>query len=183
RPRPAGRVRPRHRADPRPPLGGQPRIGDHGGVPVVVTAADSPLGRAVVDALLRAPGPAEVRATVRDRTAVPELLELGVRTAVGAWNDQAADALQLGGALEGAHTVVHLDGPESSWDLLLDAAQDTGVRRLVTAWPSGVEPPAAGGYELVVVRAAAHRPTPALVDALVAADRRERVRGLEIVDL
>ncbi|MGH3344853.1 MAG: hypothetical protein ACRDPK_18680 [Carbonactinosporaceae bacterium] len=152
-------------------------------MPVVVTAADRPLGRAVVDVLLRTTGVTEVRATVRDRQAVRELLELGVRTAVGDWRDPAADALQLGGVLEGAHTIVHLDGPESSWDLLLDAAQESGARRLVTAWPPGRRPPPAGPYELVVVRAATRRPTPALVDALVAADRQERVRGLEIVDI
>ena len=177
-------------------------------MPVVVTGADQPLGLAVVGALLAA-GATEVRATVRDRAAVPGLVGRGVRTAVS----DLVDPLRFGAVLEGAHTVIHLDGghpggshsagavagatreadrdpagtgpggePTGSWDLLLEAAEDTGVRRLVTVCRPGVDPPPCP-YHLIVVRAPSYRPEPELVAALVEADRRRYGHGVEVVDL
>jgi NAD(P)-dependent dehydrogenase (short-subunit alcohol dehydrogenase family) len=148
-------------------------------VPVVVTGADRPLGRAVVEALL-AHGVPEVRATVRIRAAVPELIALGVRTAVS----DLVDPLRLGAVLEGAHTVVHLDpdDPLDSWDLLLEAAADTGLRRIVTLCLPSRVPPAECGYDLVVIRAASACPSPWLVAALVDADRREQVSRIKLVE-
>jgi uncharacterized protein YbjT (DUF2867 family) len=156
-------------------------------VPVVVTGADRPLGSAVVDALLAA-GAVEVRATVRDRSVVAGLVARGVRTAVS----DLVDPLRFGAVLEGAHTVIHVDDgapgaePAQLWDLLLDAAEGTGVRRLVTVCRPGLAPPPAGPYHLVAVRATpgedGYRPVPALVEALVEADRRHGGGGLEVVD-
>jgi hypothetical protein len=136
-------------------------------VPVVVTAADSPLGRAVVNALL-AERAGEVRATVRDRAAAAELIGLGVRTAVS----DLVDPRRFGAVLEGAHTVVHLDRPSETWPLLVEAASDTGLRRVVTVLDLGEDLPPAVGYELVVIRTADRSARPELVAALLDADRR-----------
>jgi uncharacterized protein YbjT (DUF2867 family) len=141
-------------------------------VPVVVTAADRPLGRAVVEALL-AQGSVEVRATVRDRAVAAELIALGVRTAVS----DLVDPLRFGAVLEGAHTVVHLDDPSATWDLLIDAAADTGLRRIVTVLHPGDEVLPAEPYELVVIRADDNgSPRRELVAALLDADRRRDIR-------
>jgi len=141
------------------------------GVPVVVTAADRLLGRAVVEALL-AEGSVEVRATVRDRAAAPDLIALGVRTAVS----DLVDPRRFGAVLEGAHTVVHLDDPPATWELLLEAATDTGLRRIVTVLDPADEVPPAAPYELVVIRTGDPSPRPDLVAALLDADRRREVR-------
>ena len=148
-------------------------------MPVVVTGADTPLGRAVATALVRAG--VEVRATVRDRGHVAGLVALGVRTAVS----DLVDPLRLGAVLEGAHTVVHVDGddPLATWDLVLDAAEDTSVRRLVTVAPPDTPPPPPGAYEVVLVRTGSLAPDPALVGAVLDADRRRTVAGSEVVDL
>jgi uncharacterized protein YbjT (DUF2867 family) len=128
-------------------------------VPVVVTAAETPLGRLVV-ARLRAEG-AEVRAVV-DKPAT----DLGVPTALADW----ADAERLGAVLEGAHTVIHLADAKRVGDLLA-AAEDSGVVRIVTtaddARLHGTP------YEVVVVRVPRWRPDlHAVARALVAADER-----------
>ena len=136
-------------------------------VPVVVTAAETPLGRLVVRRLL-AEG-AEVRAVV-DRPAEG----LGVPTARADWED----AERLGAVLEEAHTVIHL-APERRIPQLLAAAEDSGIRRIVVVGRS--EPAGLRGvpYEVVVVpetrpRLGRARPAvlDALADALLAADRR-----------
>jgi uncharacterized protein YbjT (DUF2867 family) len=131
-------------------------------MPVVVTAASTRLGEAVV-AALRAQA-VEVRATVRrpqDRPAHG----FGVPTAV----TDFSDGRTAGAVLEGAHTVVHLDS-EVPWEWLLDAAEGTGVRRIVLVQRSPA--PSAGDYEVIVVAGDADEPTPELVAAVLAADRR-----------
>jgi hypothetical protein len=136
-------------------------------VPIVVTAADSPLGRAVVEALL-AEGVVEVRATVRDRGVAAELIGLGVRTAVSDLDDPR----RFGAVLAGAHTVVHLDRPGETWPLLVEAAEDTGLRRIVTVLGPADAVAAAQPYELVVIRTGDLTPRPDLVNAVLDADRR-----------
>jgi nucleoside-diphosphate-sugar epimerase len=124
-------------------------------VPVVVTAAQTPLGRLVV-ARLRDDG-AEVRAVVDG-----DVPDLGVPTSRADWSD----AERLGAVLEGAHTVVHLAGAKRVADLLA-AAEDTGIVRIVSTVP--VEAP----YEVVVVKLPRFRPDlRAVADAIVAADAR-----------
>ena len=124
-------------------------------MPVVVTAAETPLGRRVVARLL-AEG-AEVRALVDEPTS-----DLGVPTALAVWDD----AERVGAVLEGAHTVVHLAGRKRVPDLLA-AAEDSGVVRIVTTVPF------AAAYEVVVVPVPRWRADlDAVADALVAADRR-----------
>jgi uncharacterized protein YbjT (DUF2867 family) len=152
-------------------------------MPVVVTGADQLLGRAV--ALELAAGVGEVRATVRTRAAIGELRAAGIRVA----GSDLSDPLRLGAVLEGAHTVLHLDrgpdgrgSPGDTWEWLLEAAQDTDVRRIVTALPPLREPIVAPGYELIVCQfpAQAHgRPeypdresVRELVRELIEADRR-----------
>jgi uncharacterized protein YbjT (DUF2867 family) len=128
-------------------------------VPVVVTAAETPLGRLVV-ARLRADG-AEVRAVVETPTE-----DLGVPTALTDWND----AERLGAVLEGAHTVIHLAGAKRVADLL-EAAEDSGVVRIVSTVP--IEQPIEAEYEVVVVPVKRFRPDlPSVAAALVEADRR-----------
>ncbi|MDP9397322.1 MAG: NAD(P)H-binding protein [Actinomycetota bacterium] len=153
-------------------------------MPVVVTGADAPLGRAV--ALALAATGSDVRATVRSRAAVADLLAQGVRTAVS----DLVDPLRLGAVLENAHTVVHLDGlhldsnaPLATLDLVVDAAEDTSVRRLVTVAPAGAALPAMPPYEVVLVRTASPAPRPALVAALLAADARAAGHGSRVVDV
>jgi uncharacterized protein YbjT (DUF2867 family) len=124
-------------------------------VPVVVTAAETPLGRRVVARLL-AEG-AEVRALV-DRAAS----DLGVPTSLADW----AELERLGAVLEGAHTVIHLAGAKRVRDLLA-AAEDSGVVRIVSTVP--VDAP----YEVVVVPVPRWRADlDAVAAALVEADRR-----------
>ncbi|HWL35905.1 MAG TPA: hypothetical protein VNQ77_06905 [Frankiaceae bacterium] len=124
-------------------------------MPVVVTAAETPLGRLVV-ARLRAEG-AEVRAVV-DKPAG----DLGVPTALADWGD----AERLGAVLEEAHTVIHLAGRKRVADLLA-AAEDSGLVRIVSTVP--LEAP----YEVIVVPVPRFkRDLAAIADALVEADRR-----------
>jgi uncharacterized protein YbjT (DUF2867 family) len=145
-------------------------------MPVVVTGADGTLGAAVLaafqaafEALAVGGRPLELRATVRDRAAAAPLVAAGVRTAVS----DLVDPARFGAVLDGAHTVVHLDDPVGTWDLLLDAAEDTGLRRIVTVLDPADPAPAAAGYELVVLRHPRGRPADeALVAAVLAADRR-----------
>jgi uncharacterized protein YbjT (DUF2867 family) len=126
-------------------------------VPVVVTAADTPLGRLVV-ARLRADS-AEVRAVV-ERPAT----DLGVPTALADWGD----AERLGAVVEGAHTVIHLAGRRHVTDLLA-AAEDSGLRRIVSTVPL----PDGAPYEVVVVPVPRfRRDLRSIAEALVAADRR-----------
>jgi len=125
------------------------------GLPVVVTAAETPLGRRVV-ARLRAEG-AEVRALVDAPAA-----DLGVPTALAQWDD----AERVGAVLEGAHTVVHLAGARRVADLLA-AAEDSGVVRIVSTVPVDA------AYEVVVVPVPRFRADlDAIAAALVEADRR-----------
>lgn len=124
-------------------------------MPVVVTAAETSLGRRVV-ARLRAEG-AEVRAVV-DKPAS----DLGVPTAKADWDD----AERLGAVMEDAHTVIHLAGRRRV-RALLEAADGTSVVRIVTTVP--MEAP----YEVVVVDVPRWRPDlDAVATALVEADRR-----------
>jgi hypothetical protein len=96
-----------------------------------------------------------------------------------------SDPLRLGAVLEGAHTVLHLDrgpdgrgSPADTWEWLLEAAQDTGLRRIVTVLPQPSSRSVVQGYELIVCRfpaAALDRPDYAdrdLVRELIEADRR-----------
>ena len=134
-------------------------------MPVVVTAAETPLGQLVVRRLL-ADG-AEVRA-VADKA-----VDLGVPTAFGAWHDGE----RLGAVLEGAHTVVHLAAASRLPDVL-DAAEGSGVRRIVVLGKAAKDLRGAEGYEVVAVPDTRRRfRTPpavleALAEALVEADRR-----------
>jgi len=135
-------------------------------VPVVVTAAENPLGRLVVARLL-ADG-AEVRAVVERPTD-----DLGVPTALAAWDDPE----RLGAVLEQAHTVVHLAALKRIPDLL-EAAEDTGIRRIVVVTRNAVAALDGVPYEVVVVPDTRRRfrtkpgALERLADAVVAADRR-----------
>jgi uncharacterized protein YbjT (DUF2867 family) len=135
-------------------------------VPVVVTGADTPLGAAVVAALCADPARFEVRATVRTRAAVEALARLRIPVAVS----DLDDPLRAGAALEGAHTVLHLDPAPLAH--VLEAAEDTSVRRVVAL---AAEPGDGGGLpdvEVVVVAGDRSRADPSVVAALLAADRR-----------
>jgi uncharacterized protein YbjT (DUF2867 family) len=133
-------------------------------VPVVVTGADTPLGAAVV-AALRADPAIEVRATVRTRVAAEALAPLRIPVAVS----DLDDPLRAGAALEGAHTVLHLDPAPLAH--VLEAAEDTSVRRVVLL---AAEPTYAGStdFEVVVVVGDRARADPEVIAALLAADRR-----------
>lgn len=136
-------------------------------VPVVVTGAETALGRAVLDALLAA-GDGEVRATTPDRGAALALRASGVPTAVS----DLSDPRTTGAVLEGAHTVVHLQETLGTWEWLREAAEDTGVRRVVAVLPAGTDVPAAPEWEVVVVAGDAAHAEPDVVRTVLAADRR-----------
>lgn len=151
-------------------------------MPVVVTGADRPLGGALVLALLER-GVPDLRAVVRDRAYAPALRAAGVRVSVG----DLSDPLRLGAVLEGAHTVVHLDiGPDGrgkpldTWEWLLDAAEDTGLHRIVTVVEEDHQMPDKGDYDVVLLPGritrssgdATHSVDAALVSALIEADGR-----------
>jgi nucleoside-diphosphate-sugar epimerase len=171
-------------------------------MPVVVSGADQPLGRAVVLALL-ASGAGEVRATVAAQAAVADLVGRGVRTAVC----EVTDPYRFGGVLADAHTLVHCARPKNTMaqeyleassilaspqvsgeplDTLPDvlaAAEDSGLRRIVTVSSPDHVIPDRVPYELVVVRTIDPAPSPELVGALVDADRRRGVRIRCVIDL
>lgn len=152
-------------------------------MPVVVTGADEPFGRAAVEALLRAEPGVDVRATVRVRAAAWELIDLGVKTAVS----DLVDPERLGAVLEDAHTLIHLAGadPAATLDLVLDAAAGTSVRRIGTLAPPAIAPAvaarlvAAGFAGLVVSATAAVAPID-VAAALVEADRARTVHGVAV---
>lgn len=133
-------------------------------MPVVVTAAGTPLGRAVVAGLLAADPAAEVRAVTGSRAAAVELGALGARTAL---LPDLADPLLFGAVLTGAHTLVHLDEPAATWQWTLEAAEDTGLRRIITVDRSGAGAPV--GCEVVTV---AGGPVGTLLGRILAAERR-----------
>ncbi|MDQ6648754.1 MAG: NmrA family NAD(P)-binding protein [Actinomycetota bacterium] len=141
---------------------------------MVVTGADGVLGRAVVLAL-RADAGLDVRGTALGWAAARELAALGVPTAV----TDLTDPERLGAVLSGAHTVIHLAGPDPLATVgdLLEAARDTGLRRVVTVCPAcdvnraGLDGLAHSDYRVVVVTAEPAVVDPAVVAALVAADR------------
>jgi hypothetical protein len=98
------------------------------------------------------------------------------RCASAAWRcAPSPSSARLGAVLEGAHTVVHLDRPAETADLLVDAADGTSVRRVVAVAADVLEPPPAyGALEVVVVPAdpAGEPADPAAVAAVLAADAR-----------
>jgi uncharacterized protein YbjT (DUF2867 family) len=121
-------------------------------MPVLVTGAETGLGRATVRALVRAGG--EVRAfldaeVVGDEEA-DDFRRLGCKTALGAIDDEGR--LEL--ALEQVHTVVHcwggpLTDPEAELDGLagvLSAALGAGCRRFVWASHLGAGEPEGVAY-------------------------------------
>jgi nucleoside-diphosphate-sugar epimerase len=97
-------------------------------LPVVVTGADTPLGRLVVGRL--AGQGLDLRATVDSRDAVRPLVDAGVKTAVS----DLVDTERFGGVVEGAHTVIHLRG-ESAHSC--STAYPTWSPRCPTAGSSG----------------------------------------------
>ncbi len=119
-------------------------------MPVLVTAAQTSVGRAVVRRL-RSSG-SQVRAFVdyRDTEAAEALRAAGCVVARGTLDDEG----HLETALEQVHTVVHLGGdlmtpPETVVDdaaTVVSAALGAGCRRLI--WPSflGAEAPAGNAY-------------------------------------
>ena len=139
-------------------------------MPVVVTGAHTALGRAVL-AALRTAGAPEIRATVPDPAAAVSIRALGVPTAAS----DLSDPLTTGAVLEGAHTVVHLHNPAQTYGWLREAAEGTSVRRVVMVVREGAEPPVGTGsdpWELVVLTGDVGQADPALVAAILAADRR-----------
>ena len=134
-------------------------------VPVVVTGADTPLGAAVLAALRRDPR-IEVRATVRTRSAADALI---ARWRLPVAVSDLYDPLRAGAAFEGAHTVVHLD--PAPLEHVLDAAEDTAVRRVVVLHDAGTADDLRG-LEIVVVPGDAGRADTHVVESILAADRR-----------
>ncbi len=171
-------------------------------MPVVVSGADQPLGRAVALALA-ASDAVDVRATVLDRAAVAELAGRGVRAAVC----DVTDEYRFGAVLANAHTLIHLAWPATlqsgtpdaggsspagaqvrpepldTLPAVLAAAQSSGLRRIVTVSSPDRLIPDRAPCELVVMRTIDPAPTPELVGALVEADRHRGVGGRPALDL
>ncbi len=138
-------------------------------MPVVVTGAACALAREVVLALRALESGAEIRATVRRREDRAWYAKRGVPVAV----TDLSDPLLTGAVLEGAHTVVHLDDPVTTWEWLLDAAQGTSVRRIVAVVPgASSDALPAPGVEVVVLAGDVQVPDARLVAAVLSADAR-----------
>jgi uncharacterized protein YbjT (DUF2867 family) len=179
-------------------------------VPVVVTGADTPLGRLVIARLVG--HGLDLRATVDSRDEVEPLVAQRVKTAVS----DLRDTERFGGVVEGAHTVIHLRGVSAGAILagipdVLAALPDSGVERIVTLAGFGLERHPVldqlrgSGLDVVVLRVGvvlapladpeASRPdvTPRtrqiaplyvddLADALVAADHLRDLHGYIEID-
>jgi uncharacterized protein YbjT (DUF2867 family) len=155
-------------------------------MPVLVTAADSPLGVRAVTRLLREGG--EVRAYCRGTGPVAELRAAGAIVAVGDLDDEG----HLESAMAQVHTVLHLAGGLLSpgaepvayeADVVTTAAVQAGVRRLVALSLPGADPRAdeplrrAKGMAEAALRSAA-LPTVVLRPSLVDAPRlRDALAG------
>jgi len=121
-------------------------------VPVLVTGAETALGRAAVRALRRSGGEVRVYldAEVAGDADAEAFRRLGAKTAIGTLDDEG----RLETALEQVHTVVHCWGgplttPADELDGLagvLSAALGAGCRRLVWASHLGADDPAGGAY-------------------------------------
>ncbi len=110
-------------------------------MPVVVTGADGPIGRALIPMLIERGS--EVRAHVPERRVAEALRRPGVKVAVG----EPTDAELLTTVMSDAHTVCHLPAPavsdSSGEEAVLDAARsaleaarEAGVSRvLFVSWP------------------------------------------------
>lgn len=114
-------------------------------MPVLVTAADSPLGVPVVRRLLEEGG--EVRAYCRGSGPVARLRAEGAIIAIGELDDEG----RLEAAMAQVHTVIHLAGgllsPRAERiafeaDVAATAAAQAGVRRLVALSLPGASPEA-----------------------------------------
>ncbi|MEP7020127.1 MAG: NAD(P)H-binding protein [Pseudonocardiales bacterium] len=111
-------------------------------MPVVVTGADTPLGRLLLDRLVGAG--LDLRATVEARADVQQLVDRGVKTAVS----DLVDTERFGAVVENAHTVIHLRGSGSGGGAgevlrgvpdVLAALPESGVERVVTITGFGLE--------------------------------------------
>lgn len=114
-------------------------------MPVLVTAADSPLGIRTVTRLLREGG--EVRAYCRGTGPVSQVRGMGAIVATGDLDDEG----KLEAAMEQVHTVIHLAGGLASpsaeqvvfeTDVVATAAVQAGVRRLLSLSLPGADPSA-----------------------------------------
>lgn len=112
-------------------------------MPVLVTAADSPLGARTVRRLLDEGG--EVRAYCRGSGPVSELRAGGAIIAIGDLDDEG----RLEAAMAQVHTVIHLAGGLLSptaeavsfeTDVVATAAAQAGVRRLIALSLPGADP-------------------------------------------
>lgn len=138
-------------------------------MPVIVIGADTPLGRAAVDALL--PGAAELRAFITDPDALDALRARGVKVAIG----DVSDGSHVGGAATRAFCAVLV--PEAAVDerersfattpgavvaAWADGLRDAGVHRII--WiddgdvTDGRRLLAGAGAELAVVEASGRTP-------------------------
>lgn len=126
-------------------------------MPVVVTGADTQVGRLVIDRLVGSG--LDLRATVATSAAVAALVERGVKTAVS----DLVDTERFGAVVENAHTVIHLRGGESGAILagipdVLAALPESGVERIVTLAPltlpghPSLDALRASGLDVVVLR-------------------------------
>jgi uncharacterized protein YbjT (DUF2867 family) len=115
-------------------------------MPVIVIGADTPTGRAVVDALL--PRRGEVRAFVSDPAEAAALKDRGVKVAVG----DVSDGSHIGGAASRAFCAVAVvaaaaddrersfaGDPQAVLDAWREGLIDAGVARVIVVEDPGVE--------------------------------------------
>ncbi|MBA2337931.1 MAG: hypothetical protein H0V96_09280 [Acidimicrobiia bacterium] len=151
-------------------------------MPVIVIGADTPSGRAIVDALLARPG--EVRAFVTDPDEGASLRERGVKVAVG----DVSDGSHVGGAATRAFCAVAVvtaagDDRERSFaatpqavvDAWIEGLIDAAVARIIVVddpeVPAHLDP--VGGIEWVPV--AGDRPHPEIAAEVRRLESAERL--------
>ena len=149
-------------------------------MPVIVIGADTPIGRAVVDALL--PRRGEVRAFVSDPAEAAALKERGVKVAVG----DVSDGSHIGGAATRAFCAVAVvtaaaddrersfaADPQAVVDAWGEGLLDAGVSRIIVVDDPTVEARLAPVGDIEVASVAGDRPTPEIA---------AEVRRLESLD-
>ena len=129
-------------------------------MPVIVVGADTPLGRAVIDAVLEPER--EVRAFVSDPEVGGMLKARGVKVALGDVSDashvagactNAFSAVLIGPAAADGREVAFASSPEAVWEAWSEAVSEAAVTRVI--WVLDREPPASRAPEAAVVGVAA----------------------------
>jgi uncharacterized protein YbjT (DUF2867 family) len=129
-------------------------------MPVIVVGADTPLGLAVIDAVLEPDR--EVRAFVSDPEVGAGLKARGVKVALGDVSDashvagactNAFSAVLVGEAAGDGREVAFASSPAAVWEAWAEAVSEAAVTRVIWVLDGDGEPPPSGAPETALVGA------------------------------